>query len=257
MKESPKKTKQKKDRIQTLQVGMSILDIIANEKSPLKFTEILELSGMTQSNLYKYLNTLKDMNFIFQNPHDNTFTIGSKLVEYGMGAVKNRDIAEQLTPYLAEIRKDLDETVHLNTFTHEGPQIIKLFTSSRPFNIVTEIGTVLPIHSAAGKLFALYQNDAFELWRQTHSKEKLEKIEGILSQEGEQIKRHRIAYAAKILVSSNASMAVPVLDHNENLLASIVVVGFDENIPENPNDEKSRYLIEKGKEISTIFGWKE
>src|SRR5699024_3056844 len=143
MKESPKNITKKKDRIQTLQVGMSILDIIANEKRPLKFSEILDLSGMTQSNLYKYLNTLKDMRFIFQNPYDNTFTIGSKLVEYGMSAVKNRDIAEQLTPYLAEIRKDLDETVHLNTFTYEGPKIIKMFTSSRPFNIVTEIGTML------------------------------------------------------------------------------------------------------------------
>ena len=43
--------------IGSLQVGMGVLDIIASQTHPLKFTEIQELTQITKSNLYKYLNT--------------------------------------------------------------------------------------------------------------------------------------------------------------------------------------------------------
>jgi IclR family transcriptional regulator, acetate operon repressor len=47
--------------IQSLQIGLNILEILAMEKEPLKFTDIQNLTSMTKSNLYKYLSTYPNL----------------------------------------------------------------------------------------------------------------------------------------------------------------------------------------------------
>jgi len=44
--------------IQSLQIGIGILDVLINNGTPMKFVEIQEKTNMTKSNLYKYMNTL-------------------------------------------------------------------------------------------------------------------------------------------------------------------------------------------------------
>jgi predicted Zn-ribbon and HTH transcriptional regulator len=63
--------------IHSLQTGIQIIELIAKQEHPLKFTEIQELSGLTKSNLYKCLNTLpmavsrsKTRNFFFRQQTD-------------------------------------------------------------------------------------------------------------------------------------------------------------------------------------------
>lgn len=64
----------KENKIQSLEIGLNILEIIANHKEPLKFTEIQNITSMTKSNLYKYLTTLHEFGAIQRNP-DNTYSL--------------------------------------------------------------------------------------------------------------------------------------------------------------------------------------
>ena len=50
--------------VQSLEIGFSVIEIIAESPIPLKFNEIQERSNMTKSNLYKYLNTLTKIGVI-------------------------------------------------------------------------------------------------------------------------------------------------------------------------------------------------
>ncbi len=54
--------------IQSLQIGLGILDLVAKQEKPLKFTDIQELTQITKSNLYKYLNTLTQLGLLYRDP---------------------------------------------------------------------------------------------------------------------------------------------------------------------------------------------
>ncbi|NKT61446.1 helix-turn-helix domain-containing protein [Rhodococcus hoagii] len=50
--------KKSKDYIQSLDTGIKILNVLQKSKSPMKFSEIQQITSITKSNLYKYMNTL-------------------------------------------------------------------------------------------------------------------------------------------------------------------------------------------------------
>ena len=78
--------------IQSLQVGMSIVDLISSKEQPLKFSEIQELTQITKSNLYKYLNTLTHLQLLHRDKKSGTYMLGSKIIEYGRSAIGHQDI---------------------------------------------------------------------------------------------------------------------------------------------------------------------
>ena len=53
--------------IQSLQIGIGILEVIAEQNRPLKFVEIQELTGLTKSNLYKYINTFVHSQMLYRD----------------------------------------------------------------------------------------------------------------------------------------------------------------------------------------------
>ena len=64
--------------IGSLQVGFGIIDIIASQSQPLKFTEIQELSQITKSNLYKYLNTFTYLELLYKDKQTGSLYTWSK-----------------------------------------------------------------------------------------------------------------------------------------------------------------------------------
>ena len=99
--------------IQSLQIGLNILEILAMEKEPLKFTDIQNLTSMTKSNLYKYLSTLCQFGLINRNPHTNTYTLGHKLVQLGNVALGQSSLIEVVIPYFKKITEKTNLTVLL------------------------------------------------------------------------------------------------------------------------------------------------
>lgn len=121
--------------IQSLQVGMSIIDLIASQEQPLKFSEIQELTQITKSNLYKYLNTLTHLELLHRNKKSGTYMLGSKIIEYGRSEIGHQDIISIVTPYLQELSYQTTLTALLAVWTPNGPVVADIWHSHNMFNI--------------------------------------------------------------------------------------------------------------------------
>ncbi|WP_419954051.1 IclR family transcriptional regulator [Neobacillus niacini] len=243
--------------IQSLEVGMGIVDSIAKQGRPLKFSEIQELTQITKSNLYKYLNTFTQLGLLFRYKDTGEYVLGSKLIEYGMAAVDQENVIDRISPYLHEINDKFSSTVLFSSWTHNGPMIIKDYNKNRGINIGAQIGTILPIRSASGKVFMAYMEE--QMIREWKEKEfmqiPLEKLSQ-LEAECKIIREKEIAFAREPLVPSVSSVSIPVLNYQRKLLGSITVVGFSETIPQDENNELSQFLLSISKELSAGFGFK-
>ncbi len=237
--------------IQSLQIGISILDFIYQKGSPQRFTEIQEATGITKSNLYKYLNTLTRLDLLYRDKTTNMYHLGSRLIQYGMAAIGNNDISLKISPFMQEISVYTKCTVIFSVWTYKGPVTAKIWNSNQAINIGAQLGSLLPPQSSAGKVFlAFLDENLTENWRKEHGWKKSTEI----SNELEQIRRDKIAFAREPLVPSISSVSIPIFDYHNELAGVLGVVGFNEDIPKNPGHPISKYLIECHKEISNLLG---
>jgi len=242
--------------IQSLQIGMGIIDIIAKQGRPLRFSDIQDLTQITKSNLYKYLNTFTQLGLLYRHMDTGEYVLGSKLIEYGMAAVDQENVIDRISPFLHEINEKSSSTVLFSSWTDNGPMIVRDLNNNRGFNIGAQIGTLLPIRSATGKVFMAFMDE--HMVREWKAKEFMqippEKVSQLEDECG-LIREKEIAFAREPLVSSVSSVSIPVLNYKKKLLGAVTVVGFSEFIPQNENNELSHYLIEISKEISASFGY--
>lgn len=143
--------------IQSLQMGIGILEIIAEQNRPLKFTEIQELTGISKSNLYKYMNTFVQSQILYRDNETGTYLLGSKLIKFGLVAADQENVLGRITPYLEILSKKSNCSVTYSIWTENGPMVIKLFNSNAGFNIGVQVGTILPPGSSAGKIFLSFK----------------------------------------------------------------------------------------------------
>lgn len=242
--------------IQSLQTGIGILELFVSEDRPLKFSEIQELTGITKSNLHKYLNTLTITGLLHRDKDQGTYHLGSKLIEFGNAAIGSVDLIQKATPYLKKISRELQLTALLSVWTHDGPVIANIWNSQPGLNIGAQIGTRLPVLSSAGKAYLAFKDEAaVKEWKQKGLEYMPFESKQQLEEELPNIKQHYFSYAAEPLVKQISSFSVPVLDYKYDMIGCITIVGFTQLIPTSHENGMSTYVIEQAFELSECFGW--
>ncbi|MEH7387376.1 helix-turn-helix domain-containing protein [Bacillus sp. JJ1521] len=242
-------TKKSRDTIQSLSIGISIIDVIAKARRPLSIPEIQEETNITKSNLYKYINTLVQDGLIFRDQNSGLYHLGSKLIQYGMLAMGSQDILAILSPYLQSISEHTNNTALFSVPTFNGPVIAKITRSNQILNIGAEIGTLLPPNSAAGKIFNLFAEEhKTKNWKENYKSTIIDDPTEIKT-----IRKERIAFAKEPLISEVSSVAIPILNYINELIGIITIVGFSSDIPETIEDPQSKFLQKMQEEISKNF----
>ncbi|MFJ5716016.1 IclR family transcriptional regulator [Neobacillus sp. NPDC093127] len=242
--------------IQSLQIGMGIVESIAKQGRPLKFSDIQDLTQITKSNLYKYLNTFTQLGVLYRNKDTGEYVLGSKLIEYGMAAVDQENVIDRISPFLHDINEKSSSTVLFSLWTHNGPMIVKDVNTNRGLNIGAQIGTLLPIRSATGKVFMAFMDEQIiHEWKANEFKQIPQELVSQLEKECRFVIEKGIAFAREPLVSSVSSVSFPVFNYKKKILGAVTVVGFSEFIPKNEYHELSHYFIQISKEISGCFGY--
>lgn len=244
--------------IGSLQVGMGVLDIIASQTRPLKFSEIQELTQITKSNLYKYLNTLTHLELLHKDKKTGVYTLGPKMIAFGRAAIGQQELVTQVTPYLQESSRYTSLTTLLAVWTHSGPVIAGIHSVTSGLNIGAQIGTRLPILSSSGKIFSALQTPALvEEWKQSELHMMSEHQKELLIKEEAVIQSQMITFAKEPLVAHVSSASVPIFNYNSELIGCLTVVGFSEIVPKHPEDPYSQYLLQLSKDISVLFGYQQ
>ena len=251
--------KEEKDvnKIQSVLMGFSVIDIVLKHGSPIKFNEIHQKSNFTKSNLSKYLNTLLSVDILFRDPESGLFSPGSKLLEYGMQALNQEDVISKTTSTLEEINLQTSETTLLAVWTPKGPMIAKMINSLSGLNLGGQVGSMLPIHSAVAKVFCAFKSGPiFEQWMDDQLRDHDYLTKEALMDEMEKIRELKFSSAADSLRKNINSMAVPILNFHNELVGVIAIVGFKEELPIEEDGKQAEFLMMKSQEISNLFGYR-
>ncbi|QIZ09097.1 IclR family transcriptional regulator [Priestia megaterium] len=242
--------------IQSLQIALNILEILAMDKEPLKFTDIQNRTSMTKGNLYKYLATLYQFGLINRNPHTNTYTLGHKLVQLGNIALGQTSLIEVVIPYFKKITEHTSLTVLLAVPSIKGPLISYILSADYGINIGAQMGTHLPLSSSTGVVFSAFEKDV--LMKEWEEEELSRLNESELQQYlGEKEKTRELFFVSKTepLINHVSSFSVPLLNFNNELLGAITIVGITETVPKSADHPIGQYVLKTAKEISEYYGF--
>lgn len=88
-----------------------ILDYLADHPD-LSLQQLSRGTEMTASTTLKILDTLVLIGYVNKN-QDKTYRLGSKLIRYANKNIDQLDLVELSLPYLEQLQKSIDETIHL------------------------------------------------------------------------------------------------------------------------------------------------
>ncbi len=144
---------------------MKILECLSSERS-LGITELtgrvsaqLELIPMDKSTVYRFLVSLMDLGFVYQDPQTERYGLTLKLFEIGMSVLERLELWREAEPVVKEIARVTGETVHLATLDEDDLVYLGKVESMRTLRVsmMSRVGRSAPAYcTGVGKVLLAY-----------------------------------------------------------------------------------------------------
>ncbi len=130
--------KSKVKTVQSVERALAILDVLAEEGSPMKLSSISKNLELNISTVHRLLNTLMVWGYVEQDPYMGKYRLGIKSFEIGNRALYSLDIRSVAKPFLKNLVDKSNETANLAILDEgevvyidqvETHNIIKMFAS--------------------------------------------------------------------------------------------------------------------------------
>jgi len=240
--------------------SMDILNLFI-EHTELTFQEIIDLSGIPKTSVYRMLSSLEEMQFLEKGP-DLKYRLGLIFLKFGSLVSSRLDIRQISYPIMKELHNDVEEAINLTIQQGDDETIyIEKIDLKQKVRLYTAVGRKSPLYAGACSRIIL----AF--WPDAKIKEYLENAELIKLCSGtitdkeklyELIKRARIdgyTVSHSELYDHTSEVAAPIFDHNGDVIAGLSIAGMEANYQEEDVKIYSKKLIAAADEISARLGY--
>ncbi|GAB6193406.1 IclR family transcriptional regulator [Desulfocastanea catecholica] len=247
----------------SLEKAIDILCLFESEHLELSAQEIAENLSIPLSTTYKYLQVLKQKQFLSKNEQTNQFYLGLTILKLGLLAAKKTPVMKITSPYLKLMSDRSLETAIL--VVGDGPNAIcaDIIESPRAVKFMTAKGHTMPLYAGApGKTLLAFKDPAFidQLIETTG----LAKLNKNTITDSEKLKRdladiRRLGYGESDseFESDVCSVAAPIFDYKGQVIASISVAGPAERIFRENKQSLIDLVKDCAKKISSELGYGE
>lgn len=139
--------------IGSLEIGLRILNTIAESPRPLTLKNLSDQLELSPSRLHKYIVSLLRMGYIM---HDNgsSYTLGRSCLTLGVAAIRRIDPIRLAFTAVEELNETTDKTVSVTVWNGQAPLVIKWLDASQPVAVNIRLGLELsPFFSVSGRIF--------------------------------------------------------------------------------------------------------
>lgn len=139
--------------IGSLEIGLRILDTIAESARPLTLKNLSDQLGLSPSRLHKYVVSLLRMGYI-AHANGSNYTLGKSSLTLGVAAIRRIDPIQLAFAAVDDLNETTDRTVSVTVWNGHAPLVIKWLDSSYPVAVNIRLGLELsPFFSVSGRIF--------------------------------------------------------------------------------------------------------
>lgn len=246
--------------VQSVEVAGHLLKTLAALDGPQTLSALSAAAAISPAKAHRYLVSLIRSGFIEQSASDGRYDFGGAARLVGRVAMNRLDIVRIGTPILSKLRDDLRETVFMGVWTPQGAMVIEWFDIVRPVSVVIRPGSILPLHTSAfGLICAAYLSPEVVVRApQSHDPlintqpPRLSKAKAAARLED--IRRNGFSVVQSDLIQGLDAVAVPVLDHKQDLVACLAAVGSSGVLDITASGRVVRELKAAAQRFSQLLG---
>ncbi len=145
--------------LQSLNLSIDLLELLAREGRALGVTEIATLMGISKASVHGILSNLAARDFIERDALSSAYRLGRRLWELGMSAGNQMEIKQIAREYLAALTEITGESCQLSEYCARNEVLyLDRVTSPNPVQAYIRVGGRAPAHcTATGKVLLAFQ----------------------------------------------------------------------------------------------------
>ena len=245
---------QKTDFVQSLEKGLKVLQAFDAEDAEMTLSDVAKKVDLTRANARRILLTLQHLGFV-NCRSGKMFSLAPKVLSLGYSYLSSLPFRELALPYMQELTKELNESCSMSVLDQMDIVYIARVQTKRIMTISLAVGTRLPaIATSMGKVLLAGL-------KQEEVEKKLASIEfeaftpksltrtDFLNQL-EEVRAQGWAIADEELEVGVRSLAVPVRDKNNKIIAALNISGHASRV--SVEDMKNSFLPALQRTVSEI-----
>ncbi|WP_031515414.1 IclR family transcriptional regulator [Desulfofalx alkaliphila] len=250
------------NRVQALDRAIDILEELSRQPDGLGVTGLGSVLGLHKSTVHRLLNTLMHRGYVEKNISNDKYRLGLKVIELGQSRLENIEIRKEARPFLKNLMKLTNETVHLSMMDNGEIVYIDKVESLNTVRMCSRVGLRAPVHcTAMGKAVVAFWPD-----------EKVRKIikeKGLVRKTNNTITDYEKLLVEFDLIRKNGyavdneendpgirCVAAPVRNYSGEVIASISVSGPSSRITKERIDELASKAMDTALNISRQLGYR-
>lgn len=241
--------------IQSIEVGFSLLQILAQGPTSIPLKDIAAAADMTPSKAHLYLVSFSRLGLTVQDPVTARYSLGPAAIRLGIQAINQLDLVEAARYELADFANVHGISVSLAVWSDKGPTIIYRVDGKLPVHASVRVGHVLPLlPTATGRIFMAHLPKSG--WQEIAQAEaKLSpglssQVEAML----EGIRQTGIAITDSQLHIGFFGISAPILDSQDQVNAAVSAHGLSDAIDFSPDGPIALAIRHAARAISERLG---
>lgn len=213
--------------IEAVDRGLRILETFSETSPSLNLTEIASATQLSKSTAFRFTYTLEKLGYLKRDPDTKHYRPGLKVLRLGFTALNSLEVSQVARPYLEDLSKLCGETTNMTV--RDGAEIIYVARNKTQqiVSVDLHLGSRLPVHCTSMGKVQLIDFSREKLKALLGHKPLLKKGPNTITtfdelvSELNQVRQRGYATNDEELVAGLRSVAAPIRDHNNEIIAAI------------------------------------
>ena len=155
--DEPAAESKRQRRIQSIEVGMRVLDSLTHARQPLPLKDIARSADMPPGKAHPYLVSFMNVGLVKQHPLTGLYELGPGALKLGLAALQQLDPVTEASQEAALLSASSDLSIALAVWGQLGPTVVRLDEPRYPLHVNLRVGTVMSLfNTITGRVFAAY-----------------------------------------------------------------------------------------------------
>lgn len=249
--------------VQSFEVGLAMLSLLALQRQPIKITALAAQARMAPAKAHRYLASLVRSGYAAQDPDSGLYSTGPAALDFSLSCLSTIEPIEIASAEALGLCRSTNHTVALSVWGSFGPTVVRWEQPPRPVMVNIGPGSVFPLlDSATGRVFAAYYDETIIRRHLQHGEAArgpgTKALAGAVSRKpGEttaQVRKRGMSRARSDFMSGLSAFAAPILDHRGQLVLVITVLDYSRDWDHRWDGATARALRESAGRISASLG---
>lgn len=259
--------------IQSVEVGFSLLEVLAAAPGPLMLRDLAFAAGMSAAKAHRYLVSFQRLALVTQDAASTRYDLGPAALKLGLAALSRLDSMKLARQRLPALMAQTGQTMALAVWGNQGPTLVHWEASPHPVTVNLRLGDVMPLlSSATGLCFTAFMMPTLatlgahhrlapllrdELTR--HRKLARSDVPASMADAAallDEVRQRGLARAVNTLLPGVAGFCAPVFDADGHLALGMVALGSLATFDAAWDGAVAGPLADAARQLSSDLGFK-